>query len=332
MLSRVADSIYWMSSYIERAENVARCLEVNVQLTLDLPMASTDSQWEALVASSGDRQQFHEHYDRPSRSNVIEFLAFATKNPNSILSCLIAARENARMVREVITADMWEQLNTFYLLVCEAARRRGIADAPHEFLAQVRLASQQFTGVTDATLSHGEAWRFCRLGRNLERADKTTRILDVKYFLLLPEIRDVGTPIDDIQWAAVLRSASALEMYRKRYGRVAPDRVVEFLLLDSEFPRAVHHCLIGADDCLHAISSTRSGTFSNVAEQRLGQLRSELAFADVAGIVTGGLHEYLDRLQMRLVRLGDAIRETFFVSPAPNLDHGPGGPWQAGQQ
>jgi uncharacterized alpha-E superfamily protein len=330
MLSRVADSIYWMSAYIERAENVARCLEVNVQLTLDMPRASIDSQWEALVASLGDAAGFRRRYTAPSRPNVIEFLAFATDNPNSILSCLIAARENARMIREVITADMWEQLNTFYMLVCEGARQSGIADAPHEFLVQVRVASQQFTGVTDATMSQGEAWRFCRLGRNLERADKTTRILDVKYFLLLPLAEDVGTPIDDLQWAAVLRSASALEMYRKRHGRVAPDRVVDFLLLDAEFPRAVHHCLIGADDCLHAISGTRSGTFSNVAEQRLGQLRSELAFADVAGIIAGGLHEYLDRLQARLNRLASAIRETFFVSAAPPPS-GPNGTWQSQQ-
>lgn len=332
MLSRVADSIYWMSAYIERAENVARCLEVNVHLTLDLPIASSDSQWEALVATLGDREAFHQRYGSPSRANVMAFLAFDTANPSSILSCLTAARDNARMIREVITADMWEQLNTFFLLVCDAARRRDIAEAPHEFLSQVRMASQQFTGVTDATMSHGEAWRFGRLGRNLERADKTTRILDVKYFLLLPAAGDVGTPADDIQWAAVLRSASALEMYRKRHGRVGPDRVVEFLLLDDEFPRAVHHCLIGADDCLHAVSGTRSGTFSNTAEQRLGQLRSELAFADVGSIIAGGLHEYLDRLQVRLTHLGDAIRETFFVSRGRDAMAGPLDAWQMQHQ
>jgi uncharacterized alpha-E superfamily protein len=231
------------------------------------------------------------------------------------------------MIREVITAHMWEHLNTFYLLVRDAGRRAGVADAPHELLTQIRVASHLFSGVTDGTMSQGEAWRFCRLARNLERADKTTRILDIKYFLLLPDLRDVGTPIDDLQWAAVLRSASALEMYRKRHGRVSPDRVVDFLLLDAEFPRAVHHCLIGADDCLHAISGTRSGTFSNGAEQRLGQLRSELAFADVAGIISAGLHEYLDRLQARLNRLADAIREVFFVSPAPPPFGAPDARW-----
>ena len=313
MLSRVADSIYWMSRYIERAENVARCVEVNVHLTLDLAAAATAEQWEALVTTSGDRALFAERFAVPSRTNVIKFLAFDVENPNSILSCLTAARENARLIREVITSEMWEQLNMFYLLVRDAARDASVLEAPQDFLTHVRMASHLFTGVTDATMSHGEAWRFCRLGRKLERADKTTRILDVKYFLLLPTVEEVGTPADDVQWIAVLRSASALEMYRKRYGRVAPDRVVDFLLLDREFPRAVHYCLIAADESLHAISGTPIGTFSNAAEQRLGQLRSELAYTDVADIVAAGLHEFLDGLQLRLNRVGDAIHETFFV-------------------
>jgi uncharacterized alpha-E superfamily protein len=330
MLSRVADSIYWMSSYIERAENVARCVEVNVQLTLDLPMASTEEQWQALVTTMGDLARFRRRADNASRGRVIHFLAFDTENPNSILSCLTAARENARMIREVITAEMWEQLNTFYFLVCDAARDENTLEAPQDFLAQVRVSGQQFTGVTDATMSHGEAWRFCRLGRKLERADKTTRILDVKYFLLLPAVHDVGTPIDDIQWAAVLRSASALEMYRKRHGRVASERIVDFLLLEREFPRAVHYCLIHADEALHAISGTHSGTFSNAAEQRLGQLRADLAFTAVADIIAAGLHEYLDVLQGRLNRLNDAIRETFFVAPATALQD-PMAMWSSNQ-
>jgi uncharacterized alpha-E superfamily protein len=316
MLSRVADSIYWMSSYIERAENVARSVEVNVQLTLDLPNVSTDEQWEALVTTSGDLTRYRERFEAPSRADVIGFLAFDTENPNSIISCVTAARENARMIREVITSEMWEQLNTYYFLVRDAARQPAILDFPQDFLAAVRTASQQFAGVADATMSHGEAWRFARLGLMLERADKTTRILDVKYFLLLPTVSDVGTPIDDIQWAAVLRSASAFEMYRKRHGRVASDRIVDFLVLDREFPRAVHYCLIDADESLHAISGTPSGTFSNAAEQRLGQLRSELAFTHVSDVIAAGLHEYLDGLQQRLIRVADAIHGTFFVAPA----------------
>ncbi|HWU36805.1 MAG TPA: alpha-E domain-containing protein, partial [Candidatus Acidoferrum sp.] len=176
-----------------------------------------------------------------------------------------------------------------------------------------KMASHLFTGLAETTMSHGEAWHFSRLGRLLERADKTTRLLDVKYFILLPRVTDVGTPFDDIQWSAVLRSASAFEMYRKRHGRIAPERVADFLLLDREFPRAVHYCLIKAEESLHAISGTPVGTFCNPAEQRLGQLRSELGYARVADVLAVGLHQFLDSLQIKLNLVGDAIFETFFA-------------------
>jgi len=137
--------------------------------------------------------------------------------------------------------------------------------------------------------------------------------VDVKYFILLPQATDVGTPMDDIQWSAVLRSASAFEMYRKRHGRIAPDRVADFLLLDREFPRAVHYCLLKAEESLHAVSGTPIGTFCNPAEQRLGQLRSELGYARVAEILAVGLHQFLDSLQIKLNLVGDAIFDTFFA-------------------
>jgi uncharacterized alpha-E superfamily protein len=147
----------------------------------------------------------------------------------------------------------------------------------------------------------------------LERADKTSRILDVKYFLLLPTVTDVGTPFDDIQWAAVLRSTSALEMYRKRYQLLTLDRIVEFLLLNREFPRSIHHCLINADESLHALSGSPIGTFCNLAEQYLGRLRAELAYARVESIIKGGLHEFLDAFQTKLNAVGDSISITFFA-------------------
>ena len=146
-------------------------------------------------------------------------------------------------------------------------------------------------------MTHGEAWHFCQLGRMLERADKTSRILDVKYFILLPKPADVGTPFDDIQWLALLRSASALEMYRQRHGRIIPADVVKFLVLDREFPRAVLHCLTRANESLHAISGTSMGSFCNPAEQQLGQLRAELAYTSAPQIIQRGLHEFVDNLQ-----------------------------------
>src|SRR6266540_2116963 len=237
MLSRVADSIYWMSCYVERAENVARFIEVNLQLMLDSP-SGVDQQWQPLVNTTGDHEDFEKRYGAGTQQNVIEFLAFDAENPNSILSCLRAARENARTVREIISSDMWLQLNKFFLMVNDAAAGQG-RQTPHEFFTEVKLASQLLIGITDATMTHGEPWHFCRLARKLERADKTSRILDVKYFILLRSVADVGTAFDDVQWAAVLRSASAFEMYRQRHGRISPKGIVQFLLLEAEFPRAI---------------------------------------------------------------------------------------------
>jgi uncharacterized alpha-E superfamily protein len=161
-------------------------------------------------------------------------------------------------------------------------------------------------------MSHNEAWNFLRLGRKLERADKTTRILDVKYFLLLPSINEVGTPLDDIQWAAVLKSVSGFEMYRKRFGRMGPNRIVEFLLMDRDFPRAVHYCIHCADECVHAITGNPQGSFLCASEQQLGMLRSELDFTSVESILTSGLHEFLDGLQSKMNTIDTAILEDFF--------------------
>ena len=313
MLSRVADSIYWMSRYIERAENIARFVGVNLNLMLDLPAGSTQ-QWQPLVDITGDSEAFAKRYGEATQGNVIQFLTFDTDNVSSILSCLRAARENARSVREIISSEMWEQLNESYLRVNAAAGGRLHATDPQELFASVKMASQMFAGVTDATMTHGEGWHFCRLGRKLERADKTSRILDVKYFLLLPTLHDVGTTVDDVQWAAVLRSASAFEMYRKRHGRIAPSRIVEFLLLDREFPRAIHYCLMAARESVHAISGTPAGMFRSPVEQLLGLLCSELAYASVDDIITAGLHGYLDQLQTKMNQVGNDVRESFFAT------------------
>src|SRR6185369_15328335 len=182
---------------------------------------------------------------------------------------------------------------------------------PYTFFERVSVSGQQFLGVTDATMTHGEAWHFCQLGRMLERADKTSRILDVKYFILLPKLSDVGTPFDDIQWLALLRSASALEMYRQ--GHISSVNVVNFLVLDREFPRAVLHCLTRANESLHAISGSFTGSYCNPAERRLGQLRAELAYTQAEDVISDGLHEFVDNLQGRLNLVGDAIHECFFA-------------------
>jgi uncharacterized alpha-E superfamily protein len=315
MLSRVADSIYWLSRYVERAENVARFVEVNLQLMLDA--SSEDQQWGPLVNTTGDHEAFTKKYGKASQQNVIHFLTFDAENPNSILSCIRAARENARTVREIISSEMWLQLNKFYLMVTEAAENSSAHANPYEFFSEVKNANHLFNGISAATMSHGEPWHFFLMGRMLERADKTSRILDVKYFILLRSVQDVGTPFDDIQWAAVLRSASAFEMYRKRHGRISPKAIAEFLLLDREFPRAVRFCLHEARNSLHAISGTPAGTFRFSPEKSLGQLCSDLSFADIEEIIHSGLHEYLDDLQTRMNQVSAGIFETFFAFKTP---------------
>jgi uncharacterized alpha-E superfamily protein len=312
MLSRVANSIYWLSRYMERADNVARFIDVNLQMILDLPSGSQE-QWHPLVSISGGDAAFSSKYPVATRDNVIKFLTFDEDNPSSIVSCLRAARENARTIRESISPEMWEQVNTFYLMVNAAAANERLRTSSSSFFSEVKKASQLFHGITDATMLHGEVWHFYRMGRLLERADKTSRLLDVKYFMLLPSVADVGSPLDDIQWAAVLRSASALEMYRKRHGHIAPEQIINFLVLDHEFPRSIHYCLTNANDSLHAISGTPIGMYRNTAEQLLGQLRAELAYSDTLQIVTRGLHEFLDGFQTRLNLVDQCIFDTFFA-------------------
>jgi uncharacterized alpha-E superfamily protein len=311
LLSRVADAVFWMGRYIERAENVARFIDVNQNLMLDGPRGAGD-QWQPIVDTTGDRAAFAERYGAATQQNVIRFLAFDNLNPNSICSCLLAARENARSVRETISSEMWQQINSLHLLVTAQSKKRSLESLP-DFCHSIRMGCHLFQGITHVTMSHNEPWHFIRLATSLERADKTTRILDVKYFILLPSVTDVGTPYDEIQWAAVLKSVSGLEMYRKRYGRIAPERIVEFLLLDGEFPRAVRYCVGVADASLHAITGTRPGAFSCASEQMLGRLRSEFDYAQVEPILQAGLHEFFDGLQVKMNTIGECILGDFFA-------------------
>lgn len=318
MLSRLADSLYWMSRYVERAENVARFIDVNTWLSLDLPPGYQE-QWSPLISTTGDDRLFAELYRDSSKPNVIHFLTFETRNPNSIISAVTAARENARLARQYITLETWEQINRFYLAIQNGAQSAARGFEPgQDFFSEVMTASHLFLGTLYATMSHNEGWHFCRLGRLIERADKTSRILDTKYYLLLPSVDAVGTPYDDLMWAAVLRSTSAFEMYRKRFQQISPDRIVEFLVLDREFPRAIHYCVVAAESSLHAISGTPMGTFRNPAEQHLGRLCAELNYVQVREIISAGLHEFLDNIQVRLNMIGDAVHNAFFaLQPVP---------------
>ena len=317
MLSRVANSIFWMTRYIERAENTARFLEVNQNLSLDTSGA-IDQQWMPLIETSGDKELFEERYGEATARAVKQFLICDEQYPNSILSCVRAARENARTVRETISQPMWEEVNKFYLFLqdeaCEESKQAATLDNPAEMLKEVRRTSHTIHGLTNATMTHDDAFHVARLGRLLERAEKTSRILDVKYYILLPGGKDdVGSPLDSIQWAALLKSASALHMYRRRHGRIDPNTVAEFLLLDRQFPRSVRSCLVEAEESLHKITGSPMGEFSNRPEQLLGRLRSELDFTDYATFQKPGMHEAIDSLQTRINEIGDAIHNEFFA-------------------
>jgi len=310
MLSRVADSLYWMARYLERAEHVARLLEVNLHLQLDLPLDG--NQWQPIVETCGEAHVFQERYRVANEETVLSFLAKDRDYPNSIVSCLFAARENARSVRDTISSEVWEHLNSVYLRVQKEYAKPASEFSPETF-RDLRLAGHMFQGITDATMSHNEAWHFVRLGRQMERADKTSRLLDVKYFMLLPSAEDVGTPFDELHRAAVLRSASALEMYRKKWGLIRPDRIIEFLLMDRVFPRSVFHCLQQAQRCLHMISNTPVGSYTHDAEQRLGALVARLSYLHPADIVSGGLHEFIDALQEQMNDVDRAIFDQYFA-------------------
>ncbi len=312
MLSRVAESIYWMARYIERAENIARFIDVTLNLILDQPQTA-HLQWVPLVSTTGDHEYFNKKYHQPTEANVLRFLTFDREYPNSILSSLSMARENARTVREAISSEAWEQINEFYHFVRHAARTDGRMATPPDFFNAVKQHSQLFNGILDATLSHAAGWHFANLGRLLERADKTSRILDVKYFTLLPSLQDVGTTLDDLQWSSVLRSVSAFEMYRKRFHGITIHRVIDFLMLDRSFPRSVLFCVDWADHSLHQISGSQLGSYCNPAEQKLGRLKADLAFADVNTIINQGFHEFIDGLQCNINGVGVAIHDTFFA-------------------
>jgi uncharacterized alpha-E superfamily protein len=311
MLSRVADAIYWSSRYVERAENVARFIDVNLNLMLDTPVGRRVG-WESLVLTTGDQDRFYERYSEATPSAVAHFLTFDTEYPNSVLSSLTKARDNVRTVREVISREMWQQLNEFYLMVREASQQPFSLSELASFYQRVKMSGIYYEGVTNATLSRGEAWSFARLGRMFERADKTSRILDVKYYLLLPSVREVGTTVDQVGWVALLNSASALQMYRQHHHVTSPAAVARFLMLNLEFPRSILYCISAAQTSLHGITGTPINVASNEPERLLGMLRARLAYARIEELMAEGLHEVIDQIQTSLNEIGAATQRQFF--------------------
>ena len=321
MLSRVADSLYWMSRYIERAENNARIADVNLQLLLDLTNPTEMDllqQWDPIISSLEEDELFASLYDKPDGKAVIDFVSLQKKNPNSIYSCLAHARENARTTSEQISSEMWEQINRLYLFVKSDTAKKLVRTSPYEFFKRIIAGSHLFQGITDATMTHGEGWDFIRIGKLLERADCTSRILDVKYHILLPSGEKVGGNVDTIQWMSVLKSCSALEAYRKIYvGQVAPWRVAEFVITHSAFPRSIRFSIDCFDAALHHISGSNESKYANEAERLSGRLRSDLDYVTIGDIFKFGLHEYLEQIQERLAEISNAMHASLLRKQRP---------------
>ena len=314
MLSRVADALFWMSRYLERAEHVARLLDVCFHLELDLSgmtAAPHELHWTGLVAIL--QQVVVPRPDpRSPQAAISHWLTFDLNNPTSIMSCVSRARSNARTVRGTINSEMWKELNKLYWQLTDEEFAEQARESPHEFYQAVECGSHLFQGVSDATLSHDEGWHFMQLGKFLERADKTLRILDIQYHLLHELINPYDLPLCNLQWAGVLRSCRAYEAYQKLYvGRVEPHHVVEFLLLDPAFPRSARFSLEAAARALSAIEGRVPGRSVSKADRILGRVLADFRFGEVDQLLQGDLHAFLGSVLDRCNQVSRAVQDQY---------------------
>lgn len=313
MLSRAADNLYWMMRYAERAEAMARILDVAHRMALQGSVGEQrGGPWGTALIIAGCEQAFALHGGPATARNVIDFLAFNPDNPSSICACLRAARENARAMRAQITSEAWQSINAAWLEMRTLNHERVEADGYSIFFDWVRERSHLFRGVAEATMPRGDAYNFMRLGTLLERADATARILDVKYHILLPSPGDVGGAVDYYQWAALLRSVSSFRIYRQIYrDTIKPIRVAELLILREDMPRSLHACFSGIVDILREVRENYRVNYRSVrmAERMLMRLR----YGDIDAIFERGLHEYLTEIVDSNIELGAQIARDFML-------------------
>ena len=312
MLSRVAESLFWLSRYIERAENLSRLVNVNRQHLLDSHrqgQADSGDAWRSvLLATCADTAYDTILKDCDTPPDVGRFITLENRYPDSIRQCIAAARENARMVRDQISEEMWIELNQIHLFL-QSSEAEGLwqSDA-QEFYDRIIDFSLLFQGLTDATIVHDEGWQFVQLGKFLERADKTSRILDILTFWHDP---------DRYHCSTVLSSCSAFSAFRAEFrGEATLQNVAAFLLFSQAFPRSVRSCLRHVDHALHAISGVRTGAFSNEAERLTGSLLARINFSGVDEVFNRGLHIYIDELQNHLNDIGERLYENYVLLPS----------------
>jgi len=310
LLARHAEAVFWMARYVERAENLARILDVQQVFANDWrdPVS-----WGSVVQLNADDSRFFARHQAADRASVTHFYVLDEDNPTSIISAIRAARENARTLRPLISTEMWAQINIFYRQL-RALTRADLAESRlARVCATVREACQTHTGITDGTFFRDESWYFYSVGRWLERADQTTRLLDIKYHQLLPRGTDVGSAFDLGQWNTVLRSAAAYHAYRRVNSRAMnPETIAAFLLQNRGYPRSVALCVNDIDRALHELKSRYGLRGGSAALERVDDLRAELTGRPIELVLALGLHEFLDLLQTTLGKLAGDIARDFF--------------------
>jgi uncharacterized alpha-E superfamily protein len=315
MLSRVADNLYWLARYLERTENLARLVDVNASLMLDLPKELAPG-WQPVITITGSQSIFNERYKDTSERSVVRFVVADEKNPGSMVSSLASAREIARTIRDILPREVWEHVNELFLYVNEHAAEAINKRTRYAFLKRVTLGTQTLTGMLEGIVNEGASLAFLTLGRNLERADMTSRIVDVRAVAMLPDAAVAGLrPFATVQWMSVLSSLSGYHMYRlKMRERVHPAGVVRFLLADDEFPRACVCCLRRAESVLAGLPNSES------VLKRLGRLRRAISRTAFATMSQAALHEFIDRWQLALARTNDELTRVYFLGElAPTL-------------
>jgi uncharacterized alpha-E superfamily protein len=311
MLSSTADKLFWLARYAERADNLARMLDVTYRMSLFPQSPKTvNSGWNALLAISDLVGEYKKLHQEVTAANALAFFLFDKSHPSSIISCWRAVRENARAVRGALTAEAWETINSTWLELRTMEANLAAGGDVGGFFEWVKYRSHLVRGVLRATMLRDEAFHFWQLGTYLERADSTARILDVKYNVLLPKGEGVGSAVDYYQWSAVLRSLAALEVYRKVYrDAITPRRVAELLILRGDMPRSLSNCV---QECFNNLQQVRN--INSIKTERLiGILEAELRYGRIDDIFDTGLHEYLMNFIDRIAAIGEGVTKDFLV-------------------
>ena len=327
LLCRVADSLFWMSRYIERAENTARLVDVNLQRLLESDGSSKAAarHWEGILMAMGDLALFRSLYPEVTSENAMEFFTFNRDNPSSIISCIYAARENARMIRDQIAEEMWVVINRIYLFLKDQNAKSVWETGTSDFFEHVKELTLLFQGTTDAIFPHNVGFEFIKCGAYIERADKIARLVDIKYYLLLPSEQDVGGAVDAAGWVTVLRACSGREAYQHTFVQdISVRNVADLLIMSRVFPRSVSYSVQCLQQAMHAISGCPITHFSNDAERLTGRLVSDLSYTSVDDIMKKGLHETIGELTERIDAIAIELsrRYMFFpiVDPAAQLE------------